>query len=300
MDVKAIDAVGYLRDRNIPYYTEGENCREGWVNIRCLFCDDDSNHLGINEDSNTISCWRCRTKGTILKIAMKLERKSLENVWPVLEKFKRRHFGTQDNTNSFSSRLIPVKGIKSFPPIPHDIAKFLNTRNLSTGNFLRHAEGWTGPYHEYPCKIAFPIKYQKRTVSYVMRDFTGNSKIKYVNYPDDLSEIPSKNLLYGYDDAPDNSTLIGVEGIFDKLKLGRRAVAFLGVGFTKQQVLCLHSKHPKKVYILFDSEPQAQRLAKDLAKTIWFCPTEVIELKNFKDPGDMSESEGMQLINQLT
>lgn len=300
MNVESISAIDYLRDKNIEYYTEGENCKEGWVNVRCPFCNDASNHLGINEDTNIISCWRCKTSGTIFKYVMKMERMSFEQVTSLLSNYKRIVYNKVLENITRNSVACKIPKTNKFPPIPKMIKDFLNNRGISEGNLIRHAEGWTGPYDKYPMKIFFPITYKRRTVTYVMRDFSGKADIKYVNYPEEESEMSAKDLLYGYDEAPNNSVLVGVEGIIDKLKLGPRAVAFLGVGFTKQQVLKISEKKPKKFYILFDTETQAQKLAKNLAQAIWFCPTEVIQLTHHNDPGELSEEEGSKLMSLLT
>jgi DNA primase len=144
------------------------------------------------------------------------------------------------------------------------------------------------------------MTYQKRLVSYVMRDFSGLANIKYINASESESTIPPKELLFGFDEAPENSVLVAIEGIIDKMKLGRRALATLGTGFTKIQVLRFRTKKPKKIYILFDSEKEAQKIAQDLAFQIWFCPTEIIQLTHHNDPGELTEGEGIELMRQLT
>jgi DNA primase len=132
-----------------------------------------------------------------------------------------------------------------------------------------------------------------------MRDYSGEAHKRYISASDQESAIPAKNVLYGYDDAPENSVLVVVEGIIDKMKLGRRAVATLGTGFTKNQVLSFRIKFPQKIYILFDSETESQKIAQDLAFQIWWCPTEIIQLTNHNDPGELTEDEGVELMRQL-
>ena len=58
-------------------------------------------------------------------------------------------------------------------------------------------------------------------------------------------------------------------------------------------------KWGKKIYICFDTEIEAQKIAMAQAQQIWCCPTEVIELNNFNDPGELSEEEGLILMKQL-
>jgi len=52
-----------LLDRlEVQYITEGPNCKRGWVNVRCPFCDDPSEHLGMNLETGAFNCWRCGKK----------------------------------------------------------------------------------------------------------------------------------------------------------------------------------------------------------------------------------------------
>jgi DNA primase len=132
-----------------------------------------------------------------------------------------------------------------------------------------------------------------------MRDYSGISHKKYLNASESESAISPKNILYGFDDAPRNSVLVVVEGIIDKMKLGRRAIATLGTEFTKSQVLKFSMLNAKKIFILFDSEINAQKKAQDLAFQIWSNPTEIIQLTNHNDPGELTEDEGTELMRQL-
>lgn len=300
MQLELVDAMEYLRSRNVYYSTEGANTREGWVQVTCPFCNDETNHLGINLDSNGISCWKCKTKGSLVKYVMRLEKIPFERAVEILEKFQRLvHVPSKEKLDIRAGICNLPKGTKEFPPVPNKIMEFIEDRKLSLGNFMKHACGWTGPYNPKPCRIVFPIMYQKRMVSYVLRDYSGKASIKYMNAEDKESVIPPEEILYGYDDAPENSVLVTVEGIIDKMKLGRRALATLGTGFSKNQVLSFRTKKPKKIYILFDSEIEAQKIAQDLAFQIWFCPTEIIHLTNYNDPGELTEDEGSELMRQL-
>lgn len=300
MQLEYVDALEYLRSRNIYYSTEGANTREGWVQVTCPFCNDETNHLGINLDSNGISCWKCKTKGSLVKYVMRIERIPFDKAVETLENFQRLAHGQLKEKLDIRAEICKLpKGTKEFPPVPGKILDFIESRKLSLGNFMKHACGWTTPYNPNPCRIIFPLMYQRRMVSYVMRDYSGLAARKYVNASDQESAIPPKDILFGYDEAPENSVLVAVEGIIDKMKLGRRALATLGTGFTKNQVLSFRMKKPKKIYILFDSEVEAQKIAQDLAFQIWYCPTEIIQLTQVSDPGELTESEGVELMRQL-
>jgi hypothetical protein len=65
------------------------------------------------------------------------------------------------------------------------------------------------------------------------------------------------------------------------------------------QVLLLHDLSPTKVFILFDSNEEAQKSADRLARKIWFSEVEITELKGAEDPGDLSILEAQQLMTEL-
>jgi DNA primase len=298
-DLKSIDTIEYLRSKHIQYYTDGVNTREGWVQVKCPFCDDHSSHLGINLESNGISCYKCKCSGTIIKLAMKLEKKGFEPTLKILENYTRNYVHPLYTAPASRGDCIFPKGINNWSKIPNSLSEFIRSRQLSLGNLMRHSNGWTGPYSEKPCRIVFPITYNGELASYVMRDYSGIAEKKYINAEDSVSRIPAKKMLYGFDTAPKNSTIIVVEGILDKLKLGKHAVATLGISYTKEQVLNLQYLNTKKIIFCFDSEVQAQKTAKNMASQIWWCPSEVIELVGKKDPGELTELEGAKLMQQL-
>lgn len=37
-----------LIDYRIPFSEQGKNIGNGWIGLKCPFCDDHSNHLGLN------------------------------------------------------------------------------------------------------------------------------------------------------------------------------------------------------------------------------------------------------------
>jgi hypothetical protein len=298
MILQEIDLILFLQRMNIPHWESGKNVTYGWVNIQCPYCDDASNHLGINLQSKKFSCWRCYQKGDIISLTMRLFRLPKADAIDLLAKYPRTSRRVEQ-TKAFATQCRLPRGAKAFPPVPEKILDFIEKRSLSVENFLKYASHWTDAYDEMPCRIIFPMNYEGRMVSYVGRDFSGMSDKPYKNARDTDSSIPVKHLLFGFDEAPNNSVLVLVEGIIDKLKLGRRALATLGTRMTKEQVLVLALKNPKKIYFCFDTETEAQTIAMSQAQQIWCCPTEVIELNDFNDPGELSEEEGLRLMKQL-
>jgi DNA primase len=121
----------------------------------------------------------------------------------------------------------------------------------------------------------------------------------YRSLGDKDSVIPAKSTLYGFDEASPGGNVVIVEGPIDQWKLGPGAVSTLGTAWTMNQVSLLRELNPNKVFILFDSEEEAQKSAKSLCDQIWFCECEIMYLDGVKDPGELSVEEGIQIMKQI-
>ena len=298
----SIDIIAVLEKLEIAFWTEGENCTRGWVNIRCPFCTDDLNHLGINLRNGAFSCWKCNESGGLQKLLKKhgkigqISRADLESMSSYQPRGDMQLQGEFAHKKcAFTKRMIPIF------PIPKFLEGIAATRGTLVSTLARHAAGYTmGLPSDFRYRLVFPNTIERRLVSYVGMDTTGLSSMKYKNSADEESEIPVKSCLYGYDDAPKNSVLVLVEGIMDKIRLGAHALAMFGTGWTMDQVQLLRTKSPRKVYVLFDSDDAGRVAAKKLLSAIWYCPCQKIELENYKDPGEMPQAEADQLMAMLT
>ncbi|KKK72386.1 hypothetical protein LCGC14_2904360, partial [marine sediment metagenome] len=90
MSLETFDPILYFENRNISYSTEGKNVTEGWCNIECPFpfCDDPSNHMGINLESKLFSCWACGEKGGMDRLIQELEGCSWPESQLILSQFQ--------------------------------------------------------------------------------------------------------------------------------------------------------------------------------------------------------------------
>lgn len=106
------------------------------------------------------------------------------------------------------------------------------------------------------------------------------------------SEVPRGELLYGEQHV--RHAAICCEGPSDCWRIGYGAVATAGVGYSRAQILKL-SKIPVRC-ICFDSDPAAQKRARDLAKQLACFPgeTTVVQLSG-KDPADSPLEEIREL-----
>lgn len=53
----------FLESHHIDYVTSGPNTARGNISIKCQWCDDPSEHLGISLEGKGWSCWRCKHGG---------------------------------------------------------------------------------------------------------------------------------------------------------------------------------------------------------------------------------------------
>jgi len=73
MNLRLFDVKEYLTQKGIKYSGSGKNVSSGWIGIKCLWCSDKSDHLGINLDAKTFNCFICGKKGVATQVVQKLE-----------------------------------------------------------------------------------------------------------------------------------------------------------------------------------------------------------------------------------
>jgi len=287
-------------DYNIPY-TEQSN---GWVNTRCPFCGDTGEHLGCAPNSLAFHCWKCGwhpadiTVSQILGISI-----------PEARKVVAEHRKATPRASSISTdRKVKIQPFKLPPnePLTKAHRAYLRQRGFDPGKIARQ---WglssTGPIAlldgiNYAYRILIPINWGGEMVTFQARDTTGRSDTKYLACPAAREVKSIKSILYideKYWAAHD--TCILVEGVTDVWRLGPAAGATFGIDFKLEQVLAI-PKHMKRVWILYDPEPQAQRQARKLMVKLEMMGKEVHRYSiGNSDPGDLSQSEADYLVKQL-
>ena len=297
MDLKSL-----FRDYNIQYSTEGKNCKPGWINIRCPFCNDRSNHLGGSLESGAFHCWRCGAHDTA-KVLCKILNIDHKTALGVIHKYKgkrRKHdpVPTSDQASGIATALRENKLV-----LPGDCSPGLEKGHISylvNRNFepFKLAMTWdlqsTGPLAylkeiDYRFRILIPIEWEGTMVSYQARDITGKAELRYLACPKDHEIIHHKDILYMHRDIGD--VAICVEGITDVWRLGKNAFATFGIEFTGKQVREI-AKRFKKVYVLFDSGRTAQAQACKLVNELTFRGVEAEQILmvgdlNADDPADL-------------
>ncbi len=301
--IELFDVVPYLEDKRVSFVNEGST--QGWINLNCPWCSDSADHLGIHLDSNSMNCWRCGKKGSVLNLVKILEGNcSYSETLAVMEKYQnpsRFTSAIQEEIKHPGTVKLPSIFQKIVWPTPPDLVKkFLLFRGFDPEEICRNKELYFGGHvGKFKFRLILPITYHHRMVSYVGRELFGRSSVPYLSLEDKDSVIPPKSVLYGYDEVPPGGNIVIVEGPLDQWKLGPGAVATFGTAWTMDQVSMIRNLTPNKVFILYDTEDIAQKAAKALCDQIWFCECEVMYLEDKKDPGELSVEEGREVMNQL-
>lgn len=299
-DLTLFDVVSFLDDRGIQYSQAGsKNVSSGWLGVQCPFCSDKSNHLGINLSSGTISCYKCGTSGTVVKLIMEIDNCSFRFAVDTINKFVATDFSHLVRRERIHSDItkFPVNTSDNFLPI-HD--RFLQKRRYDR-KFLQQKYDImaVGPtLDDWKFRVIIPVYVNREIVTYIGRDTTGKLEVPYKNAPIERSIIQAKHCLYGIDEIKPGGDVIIAEGVLDKWRIGQGCVATFGTQVTTEQIRMLADKQPKRIFILFDQDAinQAHKLAYDLSAL--GSNIEVLELSE-GDPDNLSDDETWQIRRDL-
>ncbi|RLC32402.1 hypothetical protein DRH13_01775, partial [Candidatus Woesebacteria bacterium] len=226
-----MELIELLEDYDIEYWTKGKNVQDGWMNIQCIFCDDDSNHLGIRKKDLKVRCWRCgrnsmeRVLQEIIGIPYRQAAELVESISlgaPDYDPPK-----AEDTASSLLSAHVrlPQGSTTTFPKIHTDYLKkrgFPNPKKLIRKYKLR-ASYTTG---KYKFRIIIPIIRNRKTVSFTSRDITGMQTPPYKHASPKESAMGAKKLIYNSDTVAPGDDAILVEGPIDVWKLGDNTISF--------------------------------------------------------------------------
>jgi DNA primase len=153
---------------------------------------------------------------------------------------------------------------------------------------------------DFAYRVIAPIVIQEKPVAYVKRLLGSDGALEpFKSSSNEESVLPVKNTLYNFDGLSQGDPVVIVEGITDVWKLGNGAVGTYGIQWTMDQISLLREKSPKRAYVLFDSEPEAQAQAQKLQEALWFTHTETLTFENLNDPGELSLDDGWDLMQEL-
>jgi len=264
------DVLAYLESQGVPHWTSGKNVSEGWVNIRCIYCDDKSNHLGINLTTGVHNCWKCGRIGGPARLIVALERCSFKKAYAILETFKTE--GTQ--VYSKPASMAPPGAFElpklTIETLPDTHRAYLISRGFDPDQLVAdYGIKATLNIGQYRQRIIIPIFFDRELVNFVARDITGNFEHRYLMPKTSEVLLRRDQLLYDVDRI--GKSIAIVEGVFDAWRIGRGAVATFGTRVTDEQCNILYRKKVERVFIIFDHDAslnEGHKLAKKLSHVI--------------------------------
>ena len=285
----------------MEWSAEGQNnVSPGWIGVTCCFCDDHSNHMGINVNSKNFSCWLCHEKGNIKELVMAIDSCDEEDAYAILRDY--REDGLNNNNNPPALPPMAEVSQRNRPPtgsiLPPQIINKWPTKHLSYlyKRGFKPVRKYIQKYKLLPVytagiyrmRIIIPIYNMGKLVNFTARDITGKTDLRYKHCPNNQAIIPRRELLYNIDNVP-GDTIILVEGPTDVWKIGNGAVASMGTEVTDQQIDIIKERGFKNIFVLFDkgAAEVANRVAKRLAFLV--DRVEIITLVDEDDPGCMCD-----------
>lgn len=293
----SFDLISYFEERGISFSTSGPNTSQGWINTSCPFCDDTSNHLGINLESLVYSCWKCSEKGHISKYIQYTENIPKKQVYEILKEFggtlyKRKPIVREEKTST--TFFFPKTATKDFHKLH---LRYLKKRRYDPKDIIEKYDLYCCTnLGNYKWRIVVPIFMSGNPVSFTTVDITGSSNIKYKHCPKEKSVVAVKNAVYNIDSV--DSIAIIVEGVFDCWRIGSPAIALFGKKHTTEQLKAIRNLNLKKAFVMLDSDAirEATKLCNTLSE---FVPhVEIMEIRK-GDPDDLSEETVKDIRKKL-
>ena len=279
------NAKAYFTSRGIESIDKGKNVTKGWVNTRCIFCDDQSFHLGISKDLY-YNCWRCKAKGSVAYLIQTIDHVEENQALDIIRQFSIFNPGvdTEPVSKPVASMEFPIGTTNLI--LPH--RSYLESRNFNSFELERdYGLKSSGPIGKYKYRILIPVIEQETMVTFTSRDASGVMEARWLSHPAEESLKSIKHCLYNVDTVTD--TAIIVEGPVDVWRMGSGCIGLFGLAWTSEQIVAIRNLNLKKVSILFDGESLAIQKAHELSYILsMFIPkVNVLELEN-GDPGELS------------
>jgi len=298
MTIELFDIISYLESRGVEYSTSGKNVSEGWVNIRCLWCGDDSNHLGINLSSKFFNCWICGEKGPPQKLVRKIEDTGESKAREIIEEFQTLEKYTKAIRHKpLSYQSLPKESTTDFPDIH---IEYLKSRNFDPQDLINRYD-IRACYNlgRYKFRIIIPVIMNHKIVGFTSRDVTDKSEYRYKNCRPEEGVLPQSEWIYNGDSLV--HTALIVEGPTDVWRMGDGAICMFGLKCSDSQVKFLHDHGVYRVFILYDDEPEAQiradKIGGNLASVI--PDVNILTGLGVKDPAKLSPEEAIQLKREI-
>lgn len=288
-----MNASEYLDSVGVKYWTKGKNVSKHSVNISCVFCNDRSNHLGINLENGSVHCWRCGRKN-LTKLIQILSDCSFREAKVIEEQLE---FSVKKEERKKGSDIDILRDF--IKPLTEPYVKYLakrdfDARMIESKYSLMQAE----VYSKYKYRLIIPVIMKGSAVGFTARDITGRASLRYLTCNENEVVRPKSEWLYNVDTVKD--TAIIVEGAPDVWRLGDGAIALMGTGFSTSQVAAIAEMKLKRIFIMFDVEETAQERSLALARSLsaFAKNVEIVKIDS-GDPAEMGDDDALALRREL-
>jgi len=234
----------FLRDYNIDFKPHGKNVSKRDVNIKCLFCDDPSYHLGVNKKKGFWHCWICGRSGNFIELIRELLNVSWQKAKQIADNYTidNDSFFSNKSTQNLNKISLPFN-IFSLAKKPEDILLQKLWKKALNYCKRRHVplEVVVSWYFDTKGFLIIPIETNHVLTAYIKRSFL-NSEYRY------LASDNKSSSLFNYDNLKHKVAVL-VEGVFDAIACGLDvSCAMLGKQPTDTQIKLLKKKVTDIVY----------------------------------------------------
>lgn len=302
------DALRFLTEYKVPYWTQGEHCSIGWINIQCPLCDDPTWHGGINPEAGYYHCWHCGGHPLTSVIRKLLSIKTEEAKRIHREYLGRNSYALRGGDAKRREATATSIELPGASPLGKYHRRYLDRRDfdpdlLQTKYSLRGTgPGETFKGMDYSLRVIIPIyDFTERLVSFQGRAISKDEELRYKGCPVEHSLIHYKDSLYNIHLARNRKRVVVVEGVFDAWRMGDGFIASFGTSMTPLQIKEL--ARWDEIFFLFDDEGPAQASARKYGSQLSSLgkSVEIIRLSGMggKDPGDLPEEEARAIRREL-
>lgn len=293
-----VDMQALLRGHGVEITVKGKHTTPGWINMRCPFCQDASNHLGWNVGGQYFNCWKCGSHGLDDTLA-ELLGVGYHEVPTIKSRYAMRPSAAvvEAEPEVVRPQQIVVPGAdlgrrhydylrrRDYDPYRLACWQLQGTDHLARG-------------HE-KLRIFCPIYHDGRVVSWQGRDITGRNELRWYSCPKEKELRDHKHCLGGEQLVPADSVAI-VEGFTDAWRLGRGAVCTFGTDYLAEQVFLL--KRYRRRFVVLDAEakdPNARLQADKLCHQLSAFGGETILVElDADDPGALDQEYADYLMEK--
>lgn len=299
MTLKLFDIKEYLTEKGIKFSGSGKNVSSGWIGIRCLWCSDKSDHLGINLQAKTFNCFICGKKGIATQIVQKLEGCDWAEAQRITGKYVDTSIRKQPVIERPSYFKMPADVLPA--PLPKAFADYLERRGFPVQETVSKHKLHYAVKGLYKFRICIPIIMHGFIVGLTARHIGENGR-RYLESPKKDVAVDPSMWIHNYDSIVNGRVLI-VEGAFDDMKLGDEVVSGLGTEWGFSRIRELLKKDLKYAGVLFDPAKEAQKKAESLCGTLSsFVPkVELLSMEELgiEDPGALTMKEAFELKREV-